>query len=185
MNFYSVHMAFVAVLFGSVAGLASTLAIAQSDMDHSEHDQSAMAAMEMAAPVMVGDLELTQMFARATLPGAPVAGGFVTITNHGETDDVLVSASSDAAGELQLHNMSVVDDVMQMYEMEDGIPIPAGETVTLAPGGLHIMFMQLEGQLIEGETVAVDLTFEDAGVVTVDLAIKSIAAMNMSMNNHE
>nr|WP_272213646.1 copper chaperone PCu(A)C [Marinicella sp. W31]MDC2879608.1 copper chaperone PCu(A)C [Marinicella sp. W31] len=129
-----------------------------------------------ASDVMVGDLEISGTFARATLPGAPVGGGFLTITNRGDTDDRLVSASSEVAGVVQLHNMRMDGDVMKMYQMPDGIPLPAHETVTLKPGGLHVMFMKLNGPLVEDSVIDVELTFEEAGKVTVAFPVKSIAA---------
>ncbi|WP_176084305.1 copper chaperone PCu(A)C [Martelella sp. HB161492] len=139
--------------------------------------------------LMLGDLVLGSPFARATLPGAPVGGGFLTIANHGGTDDRLLSAESDIAGQVQLHNMRMEGDVMRMYQLKDGIDIPAGGTVTLAPGGMHIMFMKLHGPLVEGDIVKVKLTFEKAGSIIVDFPVLSVAAgadgkagMNMTGN---
>ncbi|WP_235890725.1 copper chaperone PCu(A)C [Martelella alba] len=126
--------------------------------------------------VMLGDLALSGAFARATLPGAPVGGGFLTITNHGDSDDRLISAAADIAGLVQLHNMRMEGDVMRMYQMKDGIDIPAGDTVMLAPGGLHIMFMKLHGPLVEGETIKVELKFIKAGSIMVDFPVLSVAA---------
>lgn len=154
-----------------------TLHAAQTANEHAGHNM----AMHNAV-VTLGDLEISNGFARATLPKAPVGGGFVTIVNKGAEDDTLVSAVSDVAGEVQLHNMRVENDVMKMYEMEGGIPIPAGETVTLAPGGLHIMFMQLKQQLAEGSKVKVTLTFEKAGSIDVMLDVRSVGAKG-SMNH--
>lgn len=121
--------------------------------------------------VMAGDLELTGAFSRATLPNAPVAGGFLTITNTGTEDDRLIGAESVAAGHMEVHEMAMEGDVMRMRELADGLPIPAGETVTLKPGGFHIMFMDLQQPLVEGETVPITLEFEKAGKVEVSLMI--------------
>lgn len=65
---------------------------------------------------------------------------------------------------------------MKMRELADGLEIPAGETVVLAPGGFHIMFMGLKQAFVEGETVAVTLTFEKAGSVEVLLPVEATAA---------
>ena len=129
-----------------------------------------------AAAVTIGEIEVSGPFSRATLPNAPVAGGFFTLTNKGAVDDRLISASSPAAGEVQLHEMSMENDIMKMRELPDGIVVPAGQTVTLQPGGLHLMFMKLAGPLVEGTTVPVALTFEKAGTVTVDLAVAGVGA---------
>ena len=146
------------------------------------HDMSgAPADMPMAADVTLGDLTISGAFARATLPNAPVGGGYVTITNAGSEDDTLIAASSPVAGEVQLHEMSMQGDVMKMAELPDGIPVPAGETVTLKPGGLHLMFMQLKEPMVEGSNVPVTLTFAKAGTVTVNLAIAGSAATMPAM----
>ncbi|MBB4122976.1 copper chaperone PCu(A)C [Martelella radicis] len=139
---------------------------------------------EMNQQVKVGDLAISGAFARATLPGAPVGGAFLTIENQGDQDDRLVSATADFAGMTQLHNMRMEGEVMKMYQMENGIPLPAHETVQLAPGGLHVMFMKLKQPLVEGDTVEVELTFEKAGAVTIDLPVESFAAKTMEGMDH-
>ncbi len=143
---------------------------------HAGHDMTDEEMVGHSYPVTLGDLEIRGGFARATLPAAPVGGGYITIVNNGSGDDTLIAAASDVAGEVQLHNMTVENDIMKMFEMEDGIPLLAGETVTLAPGGMHLMFMQLNQPLVEGETVTVTLTFEQAGTVDVVLDIGGIGA---------
>ena len=125
----------------------------------------------MPAAVTLGDLTLEGAFTRATPPNAMAGGGFVTITNNGSEDDRLIAASSPAAPRVELHTMAVIDGVMRMREMEGGIDIPAGETVNLAPGGLHVMFMQLPAPFVAGTMVEVTLTFEKAGSVTIMMPV--------------
>jgi Uncharacterized protein conserved in bacteria len=136
----------------------------------------AFALPAQAHDITVGPLQLNGPFTRATLPNAPVAGGFFTIVNTGTEDDRLVSAASDIARETQIHEMALEGDVMRMRQLADGIPIPAGQTVVLAPGGYHIMFMGLNRALSEGETVPVTLKFEKAGEVLLDLHVEAVAA---------
>lgn len=154
---------------------------ATADAGHHDHGHGDMVASDT---VSIGDLVITGGFARATLPGAPVGGGFVTITNEGDHDDRLIAASSDIAGEVQLHNMRMDGDIMKMYQMADGIPVPAHSTVKLAPGALHVMFMQLNGPLVEGTTVDVELTFEKAGSVVVPFSVEGIASKSADHNGH-
>ncbi|WP_367714406.1 copper chaperone PCu(A)C (plasmid) [Nitratireductor sp. GISD-1A_MAKvit] len=123
------------------------------------------AMLFIAAPAFAGDytlgkLEIDQPWTRATPPGAKAAGGFVTIVNGGEEDDRLVSAEAAFAGRVELHTMDMTDGVMKMRHLPEGIPVPAGETVNLAPGGLHVMFMDLQEPIAEGAPVPVTLTFE-------------------------
>lgn len=120
-------------------------------------------------PAKIGDVELTGGFTKAMLPGQPVGGGFVTIHNTGAADDRLISAESPSAGRVELHEMVMQNDVMKMRQLNDGIPVPAGTTVELKPGGLHLMFMDVKKPFVEGETVDLKLTFEKAG--TVDLVL--------------
>ncbi|HEV2516281.1 MAG TPA: copper uptake system-associated protein [Devosia sp.] len=134
------------------------------------------ASIAVAAEVTVGDLVIGGGFTRATLPNAPVGGGYLTITNKGSQADRLLSAASPVAGVTQIHEMKMEGDVMKMKELPDGIEVPAGSTVTLSPGGLHIMFMQLKQALVEGTNVPLTLTFEKAGVVEVQLDVGGIGA---------
>ena len=152
---------------------ASLLATAMPATAHEGHEHAGNEACDQIA---LGELTIEASFTRATLPNAPVGGGFLTITNKGSVDDRLVSAQSPIAKDTQIHEMAMEGDVMKMRQLVDGIVIPAGETVVLEPGGLHLMFMGLNGPIIEGETVPVTLTFEKAGTVTVDLVAAGSAA---------
>ena len=141
------------------------------------------AALLLATPAFahngvthLGDINISLLFSRATLPNAPVGGGFLTIENTGAEADRLVSVTSTVAGDTQIHEMAMDGDVMKMRQLKDGLEIPAGETVVLAPGGFHIMFMGLKQAFVEGETVAVTLTFEKAGSVEVLLPVEAAAA---------
>jgi copper(I)-binding protein len=139
----------------------------------------ALAGHAAAAPAVVaraGDIEISGAFARATLPSAPVGGGFLTLTNPGTEGDRLVAVSSPLAGKVQLHQMTMEGDVMAMRDLPDGLPLPAGATVTLSPGGDHMMFIGLKAPFVEGETVPVTLTFEKAGTVEVDLPVEGAGA---------
>jgi hypothetical protein len=136
--------------------------------------------MQHGETVMLGDLTLSGAFTRAMPDGAKAAGGFVTIANGGKESDRLVSASSANADMVQLHEMKIIDDIMKMQEMKEGIIIPAGETVTLKPGGLHVMFMKITKPFVMGEMVPVTLTFEKAGSVDI---MMPIGEMGMKMKH--
>ena len=142
----------------------------------------AEAAQELVAmaPVTLGDLVISGGFIRATLPNQPVASGFVTIANEGETDDRLVGVATEFAAMSQIHTMEMDGDVMRMRELADGIVIPAGESITLEPGGLHLMFMQLDAAMVAGESRAVTLSFAEAGDATLDLPVIDLRAMDMN-----
>ena len=139
--------------------------------DHAGH--TAQAAIGMAS---AGTLTISEGVTRATLPGAPTAGGYFTVSNAGGVADRLVSASSPVADVVEVHQMSLVNDVMRMAKLEGGLEIPAAGTVALTPGGYHLMMMGLKQALIAGETVPVTLVFEKAGTVELTLAVVAAGA---------
>lgn len=128
-----------------------------------------------AKEIKKGDLLLKHPTLRATAPGAKVGGGYVTITNTGNEADRLVGGSAAYTGKVEIHEMKMENDVMKMSSLNDGLEIPAGETVKLVPGGYHIMLMKLADQLKEGEMRKLTLTFEKAGTFEIDFHVKSIA----------
>lgn len=130
------------------------------------------AAQEFTA----GELVITQPWSRATAGGAKVGAGYLTITNKGTASDRLVGGSLPQAGRFEIHEMKMEDGVMKMRPLAGGLEIKPGETVKLAPGGYHIMFMNLKEPLKQGETLKGELQFEKAGTVAVEYEVGSIAA---------
>jgi periplasmic copper chaperone A len=127
-----------------------------------------------AASAQTGQLEVDNAWARAT-PGKSATGAaYVTIRSP--TADKLVAASSLVAKKAELHTMSMSGMVMKMRPIAS-IDIPAGQPVTLAPGGLHIMLVGLAKPLKAGQTFPLTLTFAMAGSRTVNVAVEKIGAM--------
>jgi copper(I)-binding protein len=108
------------------------------------------------------DLQLEDPWARPSPTGATTAAFFLTIDNPTDTDETLVSAATDACRVTELHLSKMTDGVMTMERQEGGILIPAAETVTLAPGGLHIMCIDRSAEFAEGEELDITLEFVDA-----------------------
>ena len=135
-----------------------------------------LAESAFAHEFRAGSLEIDHPWARATAPGAPVAGGYATIRNDGAEADVLTGGSADIAGRVEIHEMAVTDGVMTMKQLPDGLEIPAGGAVTLKPGSYHIMFMDLKRQIKQGEHFAGTLTFAKAGTVKVEFDVESLGA---------
>ncbi|ANH03454.1 copper chaperone PCu(A)C [Shinella sp. HZN7] len=132
------------------------------------------ASAAFAHDFTLGNLEIHHPASRATLPGQPVGGGFMTITNKGAEADRLVSiAAPDVSDDVQLHEMAVENDVMKMRQLPDGIEVPAGAKVELKSGGLHVMFMRIKHPFTEGEKFKATLTFEKAGKIDVDFRIEA------------
>lgn len=134
----------------------------------------------IAESYKVGDLIIDTPYARSTPPLAPVGGGFMTIINNGSEDDTLVSGEATFAEAFEIHEMSMEDGVMKMAELEDGLVIPAGETVELKPGSYHLMFITLAEQLKPKERRKVTLVFEKAGELEVEFVVRDILKMDHS-----
>jgi copper(I)-binding protein len=132
-----------------------------------------------------GKLSISHPWARETAQGQKVGGGFMVIRNAGKKDDRLVSATTPAAAEVQMHTMSMDNGVMRMRQLRDGIAIPAGQTVELKPGSLHIMFMGLKAPFVKGTKVPVTLRFEKAGAVKVAFAIQPVGSTGPMEMKHE
>ena len=113
-----------------------------------------------------GAITIGHPYARATAAGQPTGGGFMKFVNAGGNDKLL-SVSAEVSKTVELHEMKMEGDVMRMRQV-DSIALPAGKTVELKPGGLHIMFMGLKAPLKAGESFPMKLKFEKAGEVTVD-----------------
>jgi hypothetical protein len=129
-----------------------------------------------ADDVKAGDLVITQAWTRATPGGAKIGGGFLTIENKGSAADKLVGVSADVAGKIEVHEMAMDGGVMKMRPVEGGLTIDPGKTVKLAPGGLHLMMMDLKSPLKQGDKLPVTLQFEKAGKVQVTLDVAGVGA---------
>jgi len=129
-----------------------------------------------AEEIKAGDLVITQAWTRATPSGAKTGGGFLTIENKGGTPDKLIGASADGAGKIEVHEMTMTNGVMKMRPVEGGLTIDPGKTVKLAPGGYHLMLMDLKNPLRQGDKIAMTLQFEKAGKVAVTLDVQGVGA---------
>jgi len=116
------------------------------------------------------DIVIERPWSRATPPGATVGAGYLVIRNTGKSADRLVGAATPAAAMVQVHEIRMADGEMQMREVDD-LEIPAGGSVHLEPGGLHLMLMDLVAPLVTGTTVPVTLEFAGAGRIPVKLPV--------------
>ena len=140
-----------------------------------------LAALALPLPVLAQDtvteagaLRIVNPWTRAAGQGMQ-GGGFLTIRNTAAEPDRMISATSPAAGRLELHTHIRDGDVMRMRPVAD-IPVPANGEVTLQPGGLHLMLIGLTQPMNDGGTIPVTLRFERAGEVTVSFAVQAAGA---------
>ena len=132
----------------------------------------AASTLVLAHEFKLGAITVGHPYARATAPGQPNGGAYLKLVNAGGADDRLVSVSADVARSVELHSMSMQGDVMHMRQV-DAVEVPAGKTVELKPGGLHVMLLGLKAPLKEGEKFPVRLKFENAGELTVTVNVEA------------
>jgi len=133
-------------------------------------------SLALADEIKAGDLVITQTWSRATPKGAKTGGAYLTIENKGSAPDRLIGGSADVAGKVEIHEMAMSDGVMKMRPLEKGLEIAPGKTVKLAPGGYHVMLMDLKSPLKKGDKLPVTLEFEKAGKVAVSFDVEGIGA---------
>jgi copper(I)-binding protein len=117
-----------------------------------------LAAQPAAQPAQ--GVSVTQAWVRATVPGQKATGAFMHIAaTQGALR--LVGVRTGVAAAAQIHQMSMQDGVMHMHQIQ-GVDVPAGQSVDLAPGGLHVMLLNLKQPVLPKQTVPMTLVFENA-----------------------
>ncbi|UUX95990.1 copper chaperone PCu(A)C [Aquabacterium sp. J223] len=136
--------------------------------------RAALAALVLAAAGGVAAqssaVSAERGWTRPTVAGQPAAGGYLVLQNKGGADRV-VAASSPVAQRVELHTMTLDNDIMRMRQL-DAIDLPAGQTVELRPGGLHLMVFGLKAPLKTGERLPLVLTLEKGGELRTELAVR-------------
>jgi copper(I)-binding protein len=130
-------------------------------------------------------IEISDGYLKATPPKAPVSAGYLTIRNNGSADINLTGVRAAFAGMGAVHDMQMSNGVMTMTEVENGIMVSAGKMVSLAPGGLHLMFMGLTQQLKIGDEHTITLTFDKCGDLDVSLPVASNAMSGHNQSSHK
>ena len=130
---------------------------------HAHHDHN-------SDELMVKDVVI-----RATTPNAGATAAYGIIHNHSSKDDRLIGASVSFAKKAEIHEMKMEGDVMKMREIAGGLRIPAGEIVTLAKGGEHVMIMGLSGPITLDGSYQISFEFEQAGTITVEAGTISLS----------
>lgn len=119
-------------------------------------------------------------------PSPMVAGNgavYMTLMNEGDSDDTLLSAETDVAEAVELHETQMVDDVMKMSPVAN-VEVPAGGSANLEPGGLHVMLINLKEELRPGEKLSLTLNFEKSGPMTIEAEIHEMGeAMEQEMEH--
>lgn len=126
----------------------------------------------------------------ATPNGASTAAAYMSIENHGRSDDRLIGGSSPVAAKVEVHEMSMTHGIMSMHALSDGLAIPSGKSVNLEPAAnYHLMISGLKSTLKEGTELPLTLHFAKAGDVHVEVPVLPIGsrgpAPTMPNMNHD
>lgn len=135
----------------------------------------------LTSPVSADAVKVENAWTRPTAPGQKVAGGFMDIT--ADADMVLVGGSSPVSNALELHVMKMEKGVMEMRQVKE-IALPKGKTVSLKPGGLHVMFIGIKQPIKEGDKVPVTLIVKGADGKEQKLAMEAEARTMGDMGRH-
>ncbi len=130
-------------------------------------------------------ITFSDMQLRATVAGMPSSAAYLKITNNGVSDDRLIAAKSAIAQRVEIHSMELDQVVMRMRALDGGLVIAAGESVTLAPGGLHIMLMGLTTALASDTQHEIILVFEKAGEIKLNITAKRPGDIMINMPGHD
>jgi copper(I)-binding protein len=131
------------------------------------------AALAQQTQSTAAKVEVTKAWARATPGKSTIGAAYATVT--APAGDRLIAASTPVAGAAQIHEHSMENGIMKMRQV-DAVPLPAGQPVTLSPGGYHIMLVDLKAPLVAGQSFPLTLTFEKAGTVETTVMIGGVGA---------
>lgn len=134
---------------------------------------AASAAVSFALPAFADpQIAIEDAYARSAGANAMAGAAFMTIVNTGDQDDRMIGARATVSKVVELHTHIENDQgVMQMVEVKEGFPVPAGGKHMLARGGDHVMFMGLTEPFEQGKVLSVTLVFEKSGEITVDIPV--------------
>ncbi len=142
--------------------------------------QTAQAAETVMAAKTAPVITVENPMIRLAPPASPNSGGFMLLKNSSEKDVSLIKAEADISKVVELHEMVMDQGTMKMRPVEK-ILIPAKGQTSLAPGGLHVMFIGLTTVLKDGENKTVTLHFDNGQIEKVVAPVKAITPPRMGM----
>lgn len=128
-------------------------------------------------------IDVDNAYIREVPPGAMATGSFLTLKNNSEQEVRLVGATSNVAKKVQLHTHINDNGVMKMRQIKY-ISVAAHQETKLQPGGLHIMFIGLQKELKEGQTIPMTLKFQDGSQKSLTIPVKSVMSPMNNMHHH-
>lgn len=119
-----------------------------------------------------GGMQVTDAWARPSMGMDRAGAAYLVVSNESGKDDALIGVASPAAATAELHETTTTSDGTTAMSPVAEIPVPAGGSVTLAPGGYHIMLISLVEPLVAGQKIDITLTFRQAGEVKVTAEVR-------------
>ena len=140
-------------------------------MTHNIRSTTLALALALAGTASLAQTTVKDAWVRGTVPQQKATGAFFQISSA--TGGKLVSASSPAAGVVEIHEMAMDGNTMKMRALPNGLDLPAGKAVALKPGGYHVMLMDLKAPLKTGEAVDLSLVVEGKDGKRETIAVKA------------
>lgn len=131
-----------------------------------------------------GAIEIIHPHINEPFAGAKAAAGYMVLANAGEHDDRLIAVETTAARSSSVHETEHGSDGVAKMKPVAALDIPAGETVVLEPGGLHVMLMGLTAPLKEGDMVPAVLIFEEAGRIEMEFSVDPADGVDHGKMDH-
>ncbi len=128
-------------------------------MNYTTITSAFLLAASLSTSLAAQTLDVRDAWVRATVQGQKATGAFMTLT--AKNDGRLVGLSTPVASVAEVHEMKMEGEVMKMRAMPDGLNLPAGKSVTLNPGGYHLMLMDIKLPLKANYTSPLTLIFKD------------------------
>lgn len=138
--------------------------------------ESPSGAADACAALDSGEIVVIDAWVRTAAAGQSATAAYLTICNRSAQADVLVGASSDTSDAVELHQTTRGDDGVARMSQTAEIPVEAGESANLAPGGLHIMLIGLESPIEEGEAVPLALAFKSGRTLFIEAEARASAS---------
>lgn len=161
---------------------------ATKDVEVTVTDSGVQIHDDAASGVTVGQTTSQMMVHDLMAPASPLAGGngavYFIVMNNTTQDDRLVAVESEVAAATEMHESVAENNVIRMEPRPDGFAIPAGGSVTLAPGGKHVMLANLKAPLVEGESFTLTLRFQHAPAISVTTPIVAPGSVPSGGHQH-
>jgi len=140
-------------------------------------------SISLAKNIVSNGLIISNFWIKEPISNQSITSGYLTIENTNAFDEYLINITSKISQKIEIHKMSIKDDIMRMKSLDGGLKIKAGSTINLRPGSYHIMFMKLIKNIKVNNNHIVSLNFKKSGVVSINIPVYKKSLKKIS-NKH-